>query len=214
MKLYNSPQLVQQIKIALDQFIEKANLRQETFYNTSNNRQVLFDYLRKEKVSEDQWTDPHLFALAFFHCNSAGLLETRPVEIPETPEERALRLEAQDRFENSEANQVRARRNEPTIEEKIRTDMQAMKDTIAARQEEAEKAAAKAAEKAARDADLTIVPTVEWLQENGELPSEKVWAFSREQTRAYVRRLEQAKLNNQIARSEERRQKAREINAV
>lgn len=208
MQIPLSPQLVRQIKAALDQFAEKANQQQEMFYNTPVNRQALFDYLRKAGVSEEEWTDPNIFALAHFHCETDGLLETRPVEVPETAEERATRLEFEERNQNNFANQYRARRDEPTIEEKIRDAVKNREATIKAEIAATRKVAEDAQAKALADADLSNVPTVEWLQENGELPSDKVWAFSREQTRAYVRRLQQATLQNQIARSEARRQKA------
>jgi hypothetical protein len=192
------PQLVAQIRQALGTFIGTANQNEEQFFNTESNCEKLFDYLRNEGIPQEQWIHPNIFAAAFFNCKVAGVLEDRHAE--ETAEQKALRLEFQDRNQSALANQIRSRRQAETPEEEVNRVRKEIFDDAQARREAAKKAAEDAETKRKADLDISGLPTVAQLHEGQGLSPRRMRALSEYQLRVYISRLRQYETEQEIRR--------------
>jgi hypothetical protein len=154
---------------ACDAFDEFRRLEVD-FYNTKENRDVLQSYLRGKLSPEDgvipleHWVHPNVWMAAYGQCKSRGLLE--PVRPKETPQERAARLEQQDRSAGSLNANASAARHQETVQEEFRRKAaeKAKSDAEAIARIKANTTAR--SQKAAAENDVSMVPSVAHLQVN------------------------------------------------
>ena len=205
-----SQELVDQIRLAYEDFVTTLNKNGVRYLDTQENctvlRKAILFNLENQGVGNEGLIHPNIWLTGWAQASAAGLLE-EPAP-PETAEQQAqkqrdriARLEAQDRLPGSrignqdkESPYEKATRLKKEIEDKQKAAFEAAKT-----------AAEAAAARKAQDNDSSLVPTINEIRNGRILTRKEMIALSIDQARLYTQRLQRIEREDKIRENEERK---------
>ena len=205
-----SQELVDQIRLAYEDFVTTLNKNGVRYLDTQENcnllRKAILFNLENQGVGNEGLIHPNIWLTGWAQASAAGLLEEPPP--PETAEQQAqkqrdriARLEAQDRLPGSrignqdkESPYEKATRLKKEIEDKQKAAFEAAKT-----------AAEAAAARKAQENDSSLVPTINEIRNGRILTRKEMIALSIDQARLYTQRLQRIEREDKIRENEERK---------
>jgi len=203
------PEVLAAASAALRDFIHQT----PSYYPTEQNKNILIKFLKSEGIGPENWSSPKVWAAAFWSCTRAdSQFPLEPVPPRETPQERAMRLELQDRHDGSAVGNTSRALKRETEEDRVRKLVEQKKDFEAREKQRLADAEAERVRQDAAEHDISGIPTVAQFRDSAFVPwtAAQLRPLSAIQLRRYMSREAEAKHLNAMAAGAVREQRIKD----